>query len=102
MNRVKNWFVYMLQCKDGTYYTGITNNLEKRLKAHSSGKAAKYTAGRLPVKLCYSMGGYSESQARKNEFLLKSLTKEAKEKLIRRVGRSREAGPRSAVGGLRQ
>ena len=79
---MKDWSVYILECSDKTYYIGITNNLEKRLKDHQGGKAARYTARRLPVKLCYSMGGYSQSEARKEEIVLKDWRKEKKKKLI--------------------
>ena len=49
----KQWVVYMLECKDGTLYTGITDRLEHRLEAHRAGKGAKYTRGRSPLKLRY-------------------------------------------------
>jgi len=64
-----------------TYYVGITNNLEKRLNAHQDGKAARYTAQRLPVRLCYSMGGYTQSEARKEEYRIKKLSRKQKESL---------------------
>jgi len=75
--------VYILKCYDGTYYVGITNDLEKRLKAHQKGKAARYTARRLPVRLCYSMEGYSQSEARKEEIKIKDWRRDKKEKLIK-------------------
>ena len=50
-------YVYILECKDGTLYTGWTNHLEKRIEAHNLGKGAKYTKGRGPVKLVYSAAG---------------------------------------------
>jgi len=78
---IKDWFVYMLKCNDGTYYCGITNNIENRLKAHQNGIAARYTAQRLPVRLCYSMGGHSQSEARKEEFRIKKLSRKQKESL---------------------
>ena len=80
MNR--KWFVYIAQCADGTYYTGITNDLKKRMKAHNNKHGAKYTSQRLPVKLCYSMGGYSQSEARKEEIILKDWNRDKKRKLI--------------------
>ena len=49
----KRWYVYMLQCKDGSLYTGITDDIQKRLDAHRSGKGAKYTRGRGPLTLKY-------------------------------------------------
>jgi len=69
-------------CNDGTYYTGITNDLNKRMKAHLSGKAARYTAQRRPVKLVYHKEGFSQSQAKKEEIVLKNWRKEKKENLI--------------------
>ena len=83
MNSENNWVVYILECADETFYTGITNNLEKRFKMHQAGKAARYTSGRLPVKIIYSKSGYTESQARKEEFRVKGMTRQNKEKLIR-------------------
>jgi len=71
-----------LQCSDGTYYTGITNDIEKRLLAHNSGKGAKYTSGRIPVKLVYRKENLTENQARKKEFTLKTLSRKEKEKII--------------------
>ena len=82
---IKNWFVYILQCIDGTYYTGITNNLEKRIKIHNKKQGARYTSQRLPVKLCYSMGGYTQSEARKEEIVLKDWSRAKKEKLIKGI-----------------
>ncbi|MBO4784943.1 MAG: GIY-YIG nuclease family protein, partial [Lachnospiraceae bacterium] len=49
-----NYYIYILECADNTLYTGYTNDLENRLKAHNEGKGAKYTKSRLPVKLVYS------------------------------------------------
>ncbi|MBP9812200.1 GIY-YIG nuclease family protein, partial [Candidatus Gracilibacteria bacterium] len=60
--------VYILKCHDRTYYTGYTNNLEKRIQTHNAGKGAKYTRGRLPVRLIYSETYESESEARKREY----------------------------------
>ncbi|MEI6040032.1 MAG: GIY-YIG nuclease family protein [Candidatus Berkelbacteria bacterium] len=79
---MNNWSVYILQCSDNTYYTGITTDIEKRLIAHQTGKGAKYTAGRLPVKIVYFKDNLTESQARKEEFRIKSLSRSDKIKLI--------------------
>lgn len=51
---MRTWWVYMIVCRDGTIYTGMTNDLEKRLKAHNAGRGAKYTRGRGPVRLIYA------------------------------------------------
>jgi TrmH family RNA methyltransferase len=77
------WQVYMVECSDKTIYTGITNNLEKRISAHNSqSNGAKYTKGRQPVKLIYSCEVESKSDALKEEYRIKQLTKEEKYKLL--------------------
>lgn len=76
------WFVYMLRCRDGSIYTGCTNNIQKRLATHNSGKGARYTRARLPVVLAYVEQAVSYSAALKREYSLKQFTKSAKEKLI--------------------
>ena len=77
----KGWVLYMLRCRDGSLYTGITNNLEKRLEAHRSGKGAKYTRGRGPLELVYTENCEDHGAALKRELEIKSLTKAEKEKL---------------------
>jgi len=68
------WHVYMVRCSDGTLYTGITNNLEKRIAAHNSGKdGARYTRSRRPVKLVYAEAAESRSAASRLEYQLKRL-----------------------------
>jgi putative endonuclease len=76
------WHVYILLCQDGSFYTGITNNLENRLKQHNEGKASKYTRCRLPVKFVYSEQVKDRSEATKRELAIKKLTRKQKEKLI--------------------
>jgi putative endonuclease len=78
-------YVYIVRCSDGTLYTGYTNNLEKRLKVHNSGKGAKYTRCRLPVNLVYSEKYCTKSEAIKREYAIKQLTRENKLKLINSV-----------------
>ena len=75
------WFVYILRCSDDTLYTGITNNLERRIEQHNKGKGAKYTRGRGPVALVKSFEVDSKSEALKLEFKIKKLSKEEKLKL---------------------
>ena len=73
----------MVRCSDGTLYTGITNDLEKRIEAHNSGKdGARYTRARRPVKLVYSEGVESKSAAAKLEYRIKTLTRSKKVELI--------------------
>ncbi|HMO78385.1 MAG TPA: GIY-YIG nuclease family protein [Candidatus Paceibacterota bacterium] len=74
----KNWSVYLLQCADGTLYTGITNNLSKRLEAHNLGRGAKYTKGRGPVELVYHEESLTRGEALKRESQVKKLTRKAK------------------------
>ncbi|PHV72303.1 hypothetical protein CS063_02165 [Sporanaerobium hydrogeniformans] len=77
------YIVYIVKCKDGTYYTGYTTNIEKRVAMHNAQKGAKYTKGRLPVELVYEEHFESKGQALKREYAIKQLTKLQKEKLIR-------------------
>ena len=75
-------YAYILRCSDGTLYSGWTNNLEKRLAVHNSGKGAKYTKTRLPVELVYFEEFESKSQAMSREAQFKQLNREQKLKLI--------------------
>lgn len=77
-----DYFVYILKCSDETLYTGITNNLEQRLKLHDLGKASKYTHGRRPVKLIYVEKGYSKGEALTREIQIKKLSRQQKLQLI--------------------
>ena len=78
----KQWTVYILECGDGTLYTGITDDLPKRLKAHEAGKGAKYTRGRGPLKLRYRETAADKSGALKREYALKRLRKTEKMAII--------------------
>ena len=77
------WYLYILRCKDNTLYTGITTDVEKRLEAHRSGKGAKYTRGRGPLRLVYQETCGSHSEALKREVEVKKLTRAEKLELIR-------------------
>ena len=81
MKSTKN-FVYILQCKDNSLYTGWTNDIEKRLKAHNSGKGAKYTRGRGPVRLVHLETFETKEEALKRERAIKRLSTEKKLKLV--------------------
>lgn len=72
------WVVYLVKCSDGTIYTGISNNLEKRIKAHNNGKGAKYTKARLPVILLKYFDVESKSDALKLEIKIKKLSRKEK------------------------
>ena len=78
------WYLYILKCGDGTLYTGITNDLEKRLEAHRSGKGAKYTRGRGPLELMYRESCDSHGEALRREHSVKRLSREQKLALISR------------------
>ena len=77
-----NWFVYILRCGDGTLYTGITDDVEKRLAAHRAGRGAKYTRGRGPLELVYTEELPDRSAASKREYEIKQLTRQEKLDLI--------------------
>ena len=86
--RILNWTVYILGCADGTLYTGITNDLDRRMSEHESGQGAKYTKGRGPFQLVYSETCQGRGPASIRESQIKSLSREQKLKLV--------AGSRSA------
>ena len=79
----ENWYVYILLCRDGTLYTGITNDIKKRMLAHEKGKGAKYTKGRGPFKLVYKNIFNNQSMAMKEENRIKKLSKVQKLKLVK-------------------
>jgi len=72
------WFCYILECSDGALYTGITNDLEMRIKTHNLGKGAKYTKTRLPVKLKWCKTVENRSEASKLEYKIKKLNRSQK------------------------
>ena len=78
----KTWVLYILECKDGTLYTGITDDLPKRFAAHSTGKGAKYTRGRGPLTLLYQEPCPTHSDALKREIAVKKLSRVEKWKMI--------------------
>lgn len=75
-------YTYMLECADGTLYTGWTNDLAKRLKTHNAGRGGRYTRSRLPVKLVYAEEHEQRSDAMRREVQLKQLSRAEKRKLI--------------------
>jgi len=79
---MSRWFVYILRCRDGSLYTGITNDIGKRLEAHNTGKGAKYTRSRAPVELVWKEAKRNETYARKREAEIKGWTREEKVCLI--------------------
>ena len=77
-----NWFVYILRCSDGSYYTGYTNDMEKRLDVHNIGQGAKYTRSRRPCKVVFTEQQETKSDALKREAQIKKLSRKKKEALI--------------------
>ena len=77
------WYVYIVECSDGSLYTGITNNLTKRIETHNKGKGAKYTKHRRPVILKKSWESINRSEASKLEYKIKKLKRADKLKLIK-------------------
>ena len=80
----KKWLIYILECRDGSLYCGITNNIEKRLKQHKGEikGGAKYTRSHLPCKLVYKEKSASRSEALKREAIIKKMSKVEKQTLI--------------------
>ncbi|WP_035383869.1 GIY-YIG nuclease family protein [Ferriphaselus sp. R-1] len=75
---MSGWFCYLLECADGTLYCGISNDLDRRLAAHSSSEGAKYTRSRLPVRLVYAESCEDRSAALRREAAIKKLPRAAK------------------------
>jgi putative endonuclease len=77
------WYVYILKCNDNSLYTGISTNIEKRLKQHNYGIASKYTRARRPVKLLYREEANTKSEALIRERKIKNYSRKDKEKLVK-------------------
>lgn len=75
-------YMYLLQCSDGSFYTGWTTDLEARLKTHNEGRGARYTRSRLPVRMVYWEECLNRSQAQQREAAIRKLKRQEKEKLI--------------------
>ena len=96
LNDLKNrksdatWLVYLMRCADKSLYTGITNNLPRRLEQHNAGIASRYTCPRLPVVLAYQESQLSQSHALKRELAIKALSRQQKESLIKSAQESIE------------
>jgi len=78
------WHVYILECADGTYYTGVSNDVPARITAHNLGKGAKYTRARLPVRLVHKQRAKSKGSALSREAVIKSLSRSEKIALIKK------------------
>jgi putative endonuclease len=81
--RRSRYWVYMVQCKDGTYYTGYTKNLENRIALHKSGKGAKYVKYKLPAELVYAKEYRYYKSALNEERRIKKLKPEQKSELVK-------------------
>jgi len=79
----KEWYVYLLECKDKTYYCGITKNIQGRINQHNAGLGAKYTRGRKPVKLICNSELMTKTNALKLEYKVKHVNKKFKKELIK-------------------
>jgi putative endonuclease len=75
-------FVYILSCRDGSFYTGAAKDVAARLRAHESGRASRYTRARLPVRLVWSRRVRTWSRALREEWRIKRLTRREKEQLV--------------------
>jgi predicted GIY-YIG superfamily endonuclease len=84
------WFVYLVRCRDGTLYTGITKDIARRFQQHNAGTASRYTRSRLPVVLVYQEAQASQSLALKREAEIKAMSRLEKKSLIRQTGRRRK------------
>lgn len=84
-------YTYIVRCRDGSLYTGWTNNLERRLTAHNTGSGGKYTRSRRPVQLVYSEAFSSKEEAMRRELQIKRLTRADKLALIAAGTQSHEA-----------
>lgn len=87
------WYVYMLRCGDGTLYTGITDDVSRRLETHRTGKGAKYTRGRGPLELVYQEAQPDKSAALRRELEIKKLTRAQKQALA-----AGGTSPRNGIG----
>lgn len=91
IKRLGKFYVYIVECQDGTYYTGYTNDLDVRIKLHNSGHGAKYLRGKLPVRLVYAKEYNYFKRAVNKERAIKKLTHKQKQELVRIYERCREA-----------
>lgn len=76
------WTVYLVRCRDGSLYTGITTDVDRRLTAHNAGTASRYTRSRIPVKLVHEEPGFTHSLALKREAVIKRLSRPKKLALL--------------------
>ncbi len=94
----RDWLVYILRCSDGRLYTGITNNMDRRLKMHNGGTGARYTRVRRPVELVYQENGLTRSQALTRECGIKAMSRAKKENLITKLNHQLKVVGRGSKG----
>ena len=85
--RVGKYWVYILKCNDGTFYTGYTNNLENRVALHNSGRGAKYVRNKLPAVLVYAKEYRYYKSALNGEIAVKKLKRKKKEELVKKYAK---------------
>ncbi|MCI7812995.1 MAG: GIY-YIG nuclease family protein [Lachnospiraceae bacterium] len=83
-------YTYVIECSDGTYYTGWTNHLEERVKTHNAKKGAKYTKSRTPVRLVYYETFATKQEAMRREYEIKQMNRTQKEKMVINFQREKE------------
>ena len=83
-----SWFLYLLECRDGTFYTGVTCDLDRRLAAHNAGRGARYTRGRAPVRLLLASPPLAKAEAHRLERWLKRKPRAGKLAALRSLGTS--------------
>jgi len=83
----KEWYLYMLRCRDGSLYTGITTDVQRRVDRHNEGKASRYTRSRRPATPVHSEKCRDKADALKKEFAMKKRTKKEKEDYVREHGK---------------
>ncbi len=81
-----HWYVYLVRCADGTFYTGIAKDVKARVRQHNAGRGAKYTRGRLPVHLVYQEPAEDQGAALRREREIKRLPATGKQRLIEAAG----------------
>ena len=86
-----SWRVYLLRCTDGSLYCGVTTKIERRLSEHNRGVGSRYTRTRLPVRLVWSSGELSKSEAFKEEYRIKRLSKVMKEGIVDAGGNKKKS-----------
>ena len=78
----ETWYVYIVQCADGSLYTGVAKDVEMRVSQHNAGKGAKYTRARLPVRLVHHEPAADQGSALRREYEIKGMTRERKWRLV--------------------